>query len=73
MYNLASAANNRRDPGEVLKPNPPKPFNGTPSKLPTFLTQSRAFITYYLNQFRNNSAKVIYMAGRLIKTAAQWF
>ncbi|EWY79249.1 hypothetical protein FOXG_22838 [Fusarium oxysporum f. sp. lycopersici 4287] len=73
MYNLASAANNGRDPGEVLKPSPPEYFDGTPSKLPTFLTQSRAFITYYPNQFRNDSAKVMYMAGRLIKTAAQWF
>jgi hypothetical protein len=38
MYNLALAANNRRDLGEVLKPNLPKPFNGTPSKLFIFLT-----------------------------------
>ncbi|KAI7770071.1 hypothetical protein LZL87_014235 [Fusarium oxysporum] len=52
---------------------PPEYFDGTLSKLPTFLTQSRAFITYYLNQFCNDSAKVMYMAGRLIKTAAQWF
>lgn len=73
MYNLASAANNGRDPGEVLKPSPPEYFDGTPSKLPTFLTQSRAFITYYPNQFRNDAAKVMYMAGRLTKTAAQWF
>ncbi|EXK26506.1 hypothetical protein FOXG_22275 [Fusarium oxysporum f. sp. lycopersici 4287] len=73
MYNLASAARDGKDPGEILKPNPPELFDGTPSKLPTFLTQGRAFIIYYPNQFRNDSAKVIYMAGRLTKTAAQWF
>ncbi|SCO87752.1 uncharacterized protein FRV6_11879 [Fusarium oxysporum] len=73
MYNLASAARDGKDPGEILKPNPPELFDGTPSKLPTFLTQGRAFIIYYLNQFRNDSAKVMYMAGRLTGTAAQWF
>ncbi|SCO88777.1 uncharacterized protein FRV6_12904 [Fusarium oxysporum] len=72
LGNVTNEMNEMRqiDPGEILKPSPPKYFDGTLSKLPTFLTQSRAFITYYPNQFRNNAAKVIYMAGRLIKTAA---
>ncbi|RKK99688.1 hypothetical protein BFJ68_g13093 [Fusarium oxysporum] len=35
IYNLASAANNRRDPGEVLKPSPPEYFDGTPSSFAT--------------------------------------
>jgi TolA-binding protein len=73
IYNLASAAQDGKDPSEILKPNPPELFDKTPSKLPTFLTQGQAFITYYPNQFHNNSAQVIYMAGRLTKTAAQWF
>ncbi|KAI7769425.1 hypothetical protein LZL87_014413 [Fusarium oxysporum] len=38
MYNLASAARDSKDPGEVLKPSPPEYFDGTPSKLPTSAT-----------------------------------
>lgn len=71
IYNLASATQDSKDPSEILKPNPPKLFNKTPSKLPTFLTQGQAFITYYPNQFHNDSAQVIYIAGRLTRTAAQ--
>ncbi|KAF5701029.1 reverse transcriptase domain-containing protein [Fusarium globosum] len=71
--NLATTAATGRDAGEILKPNPPEPFDGTPSKLATFLTQCKAFMIYYPTQFGRDSAKTMYAAGRLKGMAAQWF
>ncbi|RGP71819.1 gag poly, partial [Fusarium longipes] len=72
MRNLAHSAAQGKDIREVLKPNPPKPFDGTSAKLPTFLTYARAFISFFPTQFENNSNKFIYIAGRIRGTAAQW-
>ncbi|KAJ3529051.1 hypothetical protein NM208_g9929 [Fusarium decemcellulare] len=55
------------------KPNPPEMFDGTPYKLQTFLTQCRAFMSYYPTQFNQEGNKTMYAAGRLKGTAAQWF
>ncbi|KAJ3530145.1 hypothetical protein NM208_g9457 [Fusarium decemcellulare] len=73
MRNLANTVTHGKEAGEILKPNPPELFDGTPVKLATFLTQCRAFMLYYPTQFSRDSAKVMYAAGRLKGTAAQWF
>ncbi|KAJ3541676.1 hypothetical protein NM208_g4497 [Fusarium decemcellulare] len=73
MHNLATTALNGKDAGEILKPNPPEMFDGTPYKLQTFLTQCRAFMSYYPTQFNQEGNKTMYAAGRLKGTAAQWF
>ena len=38
MRNLAATAASGKEIGEILKPNAPKPFNGNPARLATFLT-----------------------------------
>lgn len=73
VNNMATAAMRGKDVGEILKPDPPEKFDGTAYKLPTFLTQLRAFMTYYPTQFNLASSKVQYAAGRLTKHAAAWF
>lgn len=75
MQNLATTAASGKDAGEILKPTPPEPFDGTPIKLNTFLTQLRAFMSYYPTQFGegNEGNRVQYAAGRLKGSAAQWF
>lgn len=73
VNNMATAAMRGKDVGEVLKPNPPEMFDGTAYKLPTFLTQLRAFMTYYPTQFTLASSRVQYAAGRLKNHAAAWF
>ncbi|GKU11219.1 unnamed protein product [Fusarium langsethiae] len=73
MRNLANTVTHGKEAGEILKPNPPEMFDGTPSKLPTFITQCRTFMSYYPTQFYEHADKVKYAAGRLKGTAAQWF
>jgi hypothetical protein len=73
MRALANTAVNGKDAGEILKPNPPEMFDGTPARLATFLTQCRAFMSYYPTQFQDEANKTRYASGRLKGTAAQWF
>jgi hypothetical protein len=70
MHALANTAANGKDAGEILKPNPPEIFGGNPAKLVTFLTQYRAFISYYPTQFTQDPNKTRYASGRLKDTAA---
>lgn len=73
MRALANTVVNGKDAGEILKPNPPEMFDGTPVKLATFLTQCRAFMSFYPTQFQDETHKTRYASGRLKGTAAQWF
>lgn len=59
--------------GQILKPTKPELFDGTSSKLPTFLTQCRAYFTYFPTSLAESSAQVHYAAGRLTGNAAIWF
>jgi hypothetical protein len=51
MHALANTAVHRKDAREILKPNPLEIFGGNPATLAIFLTQCRAFMSYYLTQF----------------------
>ncbi|RKK19649.1 hypothetical protein BFJ65_g6364 [Fusarium oxysporum f. sp. cepae] len=73
MRNLAATAASGKEMGEILKPNAPEPFDGSPARLATFLTQCRAYMSYFPNQFANDSNRVMYASGRLKGNAAQWF
>ncbi|KAF5698706.1 reverse transcriptase domain-containing protein, partial [Fusarium globosum] len=73
MRQLAATAASGKEAGEILKPNAPEPFDGNPAKLATFLTQCRAFMSYFPNQFNEDGNRVMYASGRLKGNAAQWF
>ncbi|EXM14187.1 hypothetical protein FOTG_17387 [Fusarium oxysporum f. sp. vasinfectum 25433] len=73
MRNLAATAASGKEMGEILKPNAPEPFDGNPARLATFLTQCRAYMSYFPNQFANDSNRIMYASGRLRGNAAQWF
>ncbi|KAI7762651.1 hypothetical protein LZL87_014274 [Fusarium oxysporum] len=59
IRHLAATAASGKKIGEILKPNTPKPFNGNPARLATFLTQCRAYMSYFPNQFANDSNRII--------------
>jgi retrotransposon gag protein/zinc knuckle protein len=73
LNSLANTAIKGKDPGEVLKPKAPRPFDGTMGTLQPFITQMRAYFMYFPTQFRNEAAKVHYAAGNLSGQAAAWF
>ena len=65
--------NKQEEIGRILKPTKPELFNGTASKLFTFLTQCRAYFAYFLTSLSTDADKVHYSAGRLTGNAATWF
>lgn len=73
IQNLATTAMTGRDAGEILKPNAPEPFDGTPAKLQMFLTQMRAYMNFFPTQFARDDTKVQFAAGKLKGIAGQWF
>ncbi|KAF5975342.1 gag poly [Fusarium coicis] len=47
-----------KDPGEILRPRQPEPFNGDADKLQGFLTNLRSYQMYYPTQFTTEELKV---------------
>ena len=48
-------------------------FGGNKGDFARFLTLSRAYLGYYLEQFPTDADKVGFIASRLEGTALQWF
>ncbi|KFA55605.1 hypothetical protein S40293_10190 [Stachybotrys chartarum IBT 40293] len=67
------AAAGGKDPGEILRPSAPEPWDGNATALQGFLTQLRTFFNYYPLQFENNAkAMVTYATGCMKGAALQW-
>ena len=71
--NRNHAAARIRDAGEVIKPNKPGPFDGTPGTLQGFLTQLNAYFLFYPTQITGHVQKVILAGGCLSGIALDWF
>ncbi len=56
-----------------IKLDPPPKFGKNKEDLSGFLTLSRAYLEYYLEQFPTDVDKVGFIASRLKSTALQWF
>ncbi|KAK4107898.1 hypothetical protein N656DRAFT_679654, partial [Canariomyces notabilis] len=51
---------------------PPK-YNGSKDELAGWLVQMQAYLTYYVDRFPNEAAKVAFAAHRLEGKALRWF
>ncbi|PNP61356.1 hypothetical protein FNYG_13915 [Fusarium nygamai] len=54
-----------KDPGEILRPRQPEPFNGDADKLQGFLTSLRSYQMYYPIQFTTEELRVRHGMGFL--------
>ncbi|KAL6399851.1 hypothetical protein AUP68_17259 [Ilyonectria robusta] len=73
ITHLDSLTANGKDAGEILRPKQPDPFDGAATGLQGFLTQVRAFQSYYPTQFAGEEAKVRHATGLLKDKALRWF
>ncbi|KAL6412965.1 gag polyprotein [Ilyonectria robusta] len=73
ITHLDSLTANGKDAGEILRPKQPDPFDGAATGLQGFLTQVRAFQSYYPTQFTREEAKVRHATGLLKDKALRWF
>ncbi|KAL6416146.1 hypothetical protein AUP68_00359 [Ilyonectria robusta] len=71
ITHLDSLTANGKDAGEILRPKQPDPFDGAATSLQGFLTQVRAFQSYYPTQFAREEAKVRHATGLLKDKALQ--
>ncbi|KAI6781552.1 Zinc knuckle [Emericellopsis cladophorae] len=62
-----------KDPGEIMKPRQPGPFDSTTKDLQGFLTQVRAYQQYFPSILRTEEDKVRHAAGCLSGAALAWF
>lgn len=62
-----------KDPGEILRPRQPEPYNGDADKLQGFLTSLRNYQLYYPAQFSTDELKIRHATGFLKDKALRWF
>ncbi|KAF4333576.1 gag poly [Fusarium beomiforme] len=73
IEHMSSLAVTGKDPGEILRPRQPEPFNGDSDKLQGFLTNLRSYHLYYPIQFTTDELKVRHAIGFLKDKALRWF
>ncbi|GKU10828.1 unnamed protein product, partial [Fusarium langsethiae] len=70
IEHTAALAATGKDPGEILRPRQPDPYNGNPEQLQGFLTALRSYQMYYPIQFSTDEMRTRH-AMSLLKDKAQ--
>ncbi|KAL2192206.1 hypothetical protein P885DRAFT_48225 [Corynascus similis CBS 632.67] len=72
LINEAYAKLERRDESKTKLEAPTK-FSGDKDELPSFLTMIQVYLRYYPEKFKDEEAKIYFVASRLEGKALQWF
>lgn len=63
----------QKDPGEIIRPTMPTPFEGDPKKIQAFFTDMRAYFRYFPSTMAADEMRVRVAGGRLEGAAKDWF